>query len=104
MRDMRTIVFIVGLLVLFSAGVFGQQVTRRVCDTIHYVLIREKIIIPVTVNGIKVKYIVDTGGKTGTMRDVAVDMKATSTGTSTSVSDINRAGLVSKPESCMMWN
>ena len=92
MRDMRTIVFIVGLLVLFSAGVFGQQVTRRVCDTIHYELIREKIIIPVTVNGIKVKYIVDTGGKTGTMRDVAVDMKATSTGTSTSVSDINRAG------------
>ena len=84
MRDMRTIVFIVGLLVLFSAG--------RVCDTIHYELIREKIIIPVTVNGIKVKYIVDTGGKTGTMRDVAVDMKATSTGTSTSVSDINRAG------------
>ena len=62
------------------------------CDTIHYELIREKIIIPVTVNGIKVKYIVDTGGKTGTMRDVAVDMKATSTGTSTSVSDINRAG------------
>lgn len=92
MRDMRTIVFIVGLLVLFSAGVFGQQVTRRVCDTIHYELIREKIIIPVTVNGIKVKYIVDTGGKTGTMRDVAVDMKATSTGTSTSVSDINQAG------------
>ena len=34
----------------------------------------------------------DTGGKTGTMRDIAVDMKALSTGTSTSVSDINRAG------------
>ena len=43
-------------------------------------------------NGLKVKYIVDTGGKTGTMRDIAVDMKALSTGTSTSVSDINRAG------------
>lgn len=70
----------------------GNKLPGRVCDTIHYELIREKIIIPVTVNGIKVKYIVDTGGKTGTMRDVAVDMKATSTGTSTSVSDINRAG------------
>ena len=76
----------------FIHGFAQQQPTKRICDTIHYEFIQGKIVIPVVVNGVKVKYIVDTGGKTGTMRDIAVDMKALSTGTSTSVSDINRAG------------
>ena len=34
-------------------------------------LVHNKIIIPVTINGVKTKYIVDTGGKTGTMYDIA---------------------------------
>lgn len=43
------------------------QIQNKVCDTIPYEFIQEKIIIPVTVNGVNVKYIVDTGGRTGTM-------------------------------------
>ena len=43
-----------------------QQPTKRICDTIHYEFIQGKIVIPVVVNGVKVKYIVDTGGQTGT--------------------------------------
>lgn len=89
---MKKTVFILGVLFLFVVNGFGQQAVRRVCDTIHYEFIRGKIIIPVTVNGVMVKYIVDTGGKTGTMREVAVEMQAMSTGTSASVSDVNRVG------------
>ena len=37
------------------------QIQNKVCDTIPYEFIQEKIIIPVTVNGVNVKYIVDTG-------------------------------------------
>lgn len=40
------------------------QIRNKVCDTIPYEFIHDKIIIPVTVNGIQVKYIVDTGGRT----------------------------------------
>ena len=90
---MRIVVLLLlGFITSLPVVTIAQQTTRRICDTIHYELIREKIIIPVTVNGIKVKYNVETGGKKGTMRDEDVDMKATSTGTSTSVSDINREG------------
>ena len=90
--NMKVIVLLVSILTLSQISVFCQQSSRRVSDTIRYEFVEGKIIIPVIVNGLKVKYIVDTGGKTGTMRDIAVDMKALSTGTSTSVSDINRAG------------
>lgn len=74
-----------------SPEVRAQQ-TRRVCDTIPYEFVHDKIIIPVTVNGVTVKYIIDTGGQTGTMREVAVDMGATSTGGARSVSDVNSLG------------
>lgn len=76
---MRSIsILLVFVAVFFSlAGKAQQQATRRVCDTIHYEFVHEKIIIPVTVNGVKVKYIVDTGGQTGTVREDAVEMKAT---------------------------
>lgn len=47
-------------------GFAQQQPTKRICDTIHYEFIQGKIVIPVVVNGVKVKYIVDTGGQTGT--------------------------------------
>ena len=81
------------LVVLFTLpGVRAQQATRRVCDTIPYEFVHDKIIIPVTVNGVRVKYIIDTGGQTGTVRNVAVDMGATSTGAARSVSDVNSLG------------
>lgn len=85
---------IVILLVLFlitslSFVVNAQQATQRICDTIHYEYIHDKIIIPVIVNGVKVKYIVDTGGQTGTIRENAVEMKAVSGGASRGVSDLN---------------
>lgn len=85
------------MLVLFALlfvlpDAWAQQASGRVCDTIPYEFVYNKIIIPVTVNGVKVKYIVDTGGQTGTMREVAVDMKATSTGAARNVSDVNSLG------------
>ena len=42
-------------------------------------------------NGIKVKYIVDTGGRTGTMYDAATEMKATAAGYMR-ISDVNAQG------------
>lgn len=71
----------------------GQQRTERVCDTIPYEFVRGKIIIPVTVNGRKVKYIVDTGGRTGTVRNEAVEMGAVEGLLSANVSDFNNKGL-----------
>ena len=64
------------------------QIQNKVCDTIPYEFIQEKIIIPVTVNGVNVKYIVDTGGRTGTMYDAATEMKATAAGYMR-ISDVN---------------
>lgn len=65
-----------------------SQIRNKVCDTIPYEFIHEKIIIPVTVNGVKTKYIVDTGGKTGTIYGAALEMKATAGGY-TGISDMN---------------
>ena len=67
------------------------QIQNKVCDTIPYEFIQEKIIIPVTVNGVNVKYIVDTGGRTGTMYDAATEMKATASGYMR-ISDVNAQG------------
>lgn len=67
------------------------QIRNKVCDTIPYEFIHDKIIIPVTVNGIQVKYIVDTGGRTGTTYDAAMEMKATAAGY-TRISDVNAQG------------
>ncbi|MFR1243285.1 MAG: hypothetical protein ACLSDJ_19560 [Butyricimonas faecihominis] len=71
---------------------YAQQ-TKRICDTIPYEFIREKIVIPVVVNGVKVKYIVDTGGQTGTMWEEAMEMKAESAGSLVSISDFNGTGV-----------
>ena len=57
-----------------------SQIQNKVCDTIPYELVHNKIIIPVTINGVKTKYIVDTGGKTGTMYDIALEMQANAAG------------------------
>lgn len=47
------------LLLFLNCGQrMAAQIRNKVCDTIPYEFIQEKIIIPVTVNGIKVKYIV----------------------------------------------
>ncbi len=65
------------------------QKTKRICDTIPYEYLLEKIIIPIEVNGVKVKYILDTGGRTGTMWEDAVAMGVESAGSSVQVSDLN---------------
>lgn len=67
---------------------FAQQ-TKRVCDTIHYEFVQDKIIIPVTVNGVKVKYIVDTGGQTGTDWENVQKMEGVGTGASKPIADLN---------------
>lgn len=75
---------------LFTGGVgFAQQQTKRVCDTIHYEFIGDKIVIPVTVNGVAAKYIVDTGGQTGTDWEHAQKMGAVATGASNPIADLN---------------
>lgn len=86
--------FLFILIILFCGGdiVSAQQKTKRVCDTIPYEYIHDKIIIPVVVNGIKVKYIVDTGGQTGTMWEYAQKMGAKATGATTNISDLNGVG------------
>ncbi len=60
--------FLCGIFVhiLSYMDLLSQQPTKRICDTIHYEFIQGKIVIPVVVNGVKVKYIVDTGGQAGT--------------------------------------
>ncbi len=77
------------LLSSLSVEVYAQRATRRICDTIHYEFVHDKIIIPVVVNGVKVKYIVDTGGQTGTMRENAVEMKAVGGMGSRGIGDVN---------------
>ena len=91
---MRIVVLLLfGFITSLPVITIAQQTTRRICDTIHYEYVHDKIIIPVIVNGVKVKYIVDTGGQTGTIRENAVEMKAMSGGTSRGVSDLNGMSL-----------
>lgn len=78
--------------IVCNTNVYSQQ-TKRVCDTIPYEFIREKIVIPVVVNGVKVKYIVDTGGQTGTMWEEAMKMNVESAGSLVSISDLNGTGV-----------
>lgn len=85
--------FVLVICMFFSTGMNAQKVTRRVCDTIHYEFVHDKIVIPVTVNGVTVKYIVDTGGQTGTVREAAVEMKAVCVGGTRGVSDVNGMSL-----------
>ena len=76
------------LMTLFGLNGNAQQ-TRRICDTIPYEFIQEKIVIPVVVNGVKTKYIVDTGGQTGTMWEEAMEMGAESAGSMSNIYDLN---------------
>lgn len=89
----RAVGFVLLNLLFFTLPSLGQQQpSKRIRDTIPYEFIHDKIIIPVTVNGVSVKYIVDTGGKTGTVRQFAVDMGGKTAG-NTMVSDLNRQSL-----------
>lgn len=88
MRRIEILAGIMGVLTLTYGQGATAQVRNTVCDTISYEFIEEKIIIPVTVNGVKAKYIVDTGGKTGTLYDAATEMKASAAGYM-SVTDVN---------------
>ena len=87
---MKFKVFLCGIFTLaFMSGYAQQQPAKRVCDTIHYEFIQDKIVIPVIVNGVKVKYIVDTGGQTGTDWDHVKAMGGVATGASNAISDHN---------------
>ena len=92
MRNIKILLVFLSIACLYLNG-NAQQNTKRVCDTIHYEFIREKIIIPVTVNGVTVKYIVDTGGQTGTVREYAAEMKAMQGMCVRGVSDVNGMSL-----------
>lgn len=82
------VILLFGLLNLLPT--FGaDQVANRICDTIHYEFMQDKIIIPVKVNGVQVKYIVDTGGQTGTDWESVRRMGGIGTGTSNAVTDFN---------------
>lgn len=90
MLDSRFSICIGGILMFsFLSGNAQQQPAKRICDTIHYEYIRDKIVIPVTVNGVKVKYIVDTGGQTGTDWEHVKEMKGTSMGSFNPIADLN---------------
>ena len=57
-NNMKSIGILTGLwlLLFLNCGQrMAAQIRNKVCDTIPYEFIQEKIIIPVTVNGIKVK-------------------------------------------------
>lgn len=90
MLNMKFKVFLCGIFTLaFMSGYAQQQPAKRVCDTIHYEFIQDKIVIPVIVNGVKVKYIVDTGGQTGTDWEHVKAMGGVATGASNAISDHN---------------
>lgn len=93
-NDMKRAEILTGLWLLMFL-IYGKecmsQIQNKVCDTIPYELVHNKIIIPVTINGVKTKYIVDTGGKTGTMYDIALEMQANAAGY-TRISDVNGQG------------
>ena len=90
MLNMEFKVFLCGIFTLaFMSGYAQQQPAKRVCDTIHYEFIQDKIVIPVIVNGVKVKYIVDTGGQTGTDWEHVKAMGGVATGASNAISDHN---------------
>lgn len=90
MLNIQFKVFLCSIFMLFFVhGFTQQQSVKRVCDTIHYEFIQGKIVIPVVVNGVKVKYIVDTGGQTGTDWEYVKKMGGVATGASNSISDHN---------------
>lgn len=74
---------------IFAVIPLSAQKTTHICDTVPYEYIMEKIIIPVRVNGKQVKYLVDTGGRTGTMWEDASAMGVQGNGTIVNVSDLN---------------
>ena len=87
---MRIVVLLLlGFMTSLPVVTIAQQTTRRICDTIHYEYVHDKIIIPVIVNGVKVKYIVDTGGQTGTDWEHVKAMGGVATGASNAISDHN---------------
>ncbi|MCQ4873301.1 retropepsin-like domain-containing protein [Butyricimonas paravirosa] len=89
MLNMKWKALLCAVFVFSLARGFAQQQTKRVCDTIRYEFIEDKIVIPVTVNGVVVKYIVDTGGQTGTDWEHAQKMGAVGTGASNPIADLN---------------
>lgn len=93
MKQIVTVGWLVILLLGWASSGWAQQATRRVCDTIPYELIHGKIVIPVKVNGRLVKYIVDTGGRTATVKKEAVEMKAQLGLMQANVSDFNKIGM-----------
>lgn len=93
MKQIVTVGWLVILLLGWASSGWAQQATRRVCDTIPYELIHGKIVIPVKVNGRTVKYIIDTGGRTATVKEEALRMDAQLGLMQAMVSDFNQIGM-----------
>lgn len=93
MKQIVTVGWLVILLLGWASSGWAQQATRRVCDTIPYELIHGKIVIPVKVNGRTVKYIIDTGGRTATVKEEALRMEAQLGLMQAMVSDFNQIGM-----------
>lgn len=93
MKQIVTVGWLVILLLGCASSGWAQQATRRVCDTIPYELIHGKIVIPVKVNGRTVKYIIDTGGRTATVKEEALRMEAQLGLMQAMVSDFNQIGM-----------
>lgn len=89
---MNNRIFYIGAFFIVICHTICAQQTKRICDTIPYEFMQEKIVIPVTVNGVKTKYIVDTGGQTGTMWEEAMEMKVESAGSLVNIADMNGSG------------
>lgn len=78
---MKRVNSIILCLLLFSLGsqAQAQGQYQKVCDTIPYEIVYHKIVIPVEVNGKRVKFIVDTGGQTALTHSAAVELGAKQT-------------------------
>lgn len=64
---MKKIVLAIVFSVVFTFSLYAQDSFQKICDTIPYQLIHDKIIIPVSINDTIVQMILDTGGQTGVM-------------------------------------
>ena len=78
------------LLLLLPLRITAQEFTaKRYIDTIRYEIKYGRIIIPVTVNQMQCKYILDTGGQTATIWEEAKTMGGKLTGANKVTADMN---------------
>lgn len=74
---MKNVKYSIVLVLIICTSTINAQVNyQRICDTIPYRLMSDKIIIPVTVQDTVVDFILDTGGQTGVTHNFGVRCKA----------------------------